>query len=161
MPPIFRFGSWIGGDRDGNPNVTHKVTASAIQTNAKACIKRYRQDIFELGAKLSIANHSVDVSENFTKVLQDKLDMLGETEAYSQRNPGEVFRQYLRYMLTRIDATLKYLNDPRKSKIAYHRAADLSTDLSQLEQGLADAKCGHLERCGCATSTPHGRHFWI
>ena len=70
--------------------------------------------------------------------------MLGETEAYSQRNPGEVFRQYLRYMLTRIDATLRNLNDPSKSKIAYHRAADLSTDLSHLEQGLADAKCGHL-----------------
>ncbi len=144
VPPIFRFGSWIGGDRDGNPNVTHKVTASAIQTNAAACIKRYRQEIFELGSKLSIASHSVEVSENFIKILQKKLEMLGESETYSQRNPGEVFRQFLRYMLARIDATLKNLNDPRKSKIAYHRAADLSDDLHILEQGLTDAKCGHL-----------------
>jgi phosphoenolpyruvate carboxylase len=122
VPPIFRFGSWIGGDRDGNPNVTHKVTGSAIQTNAKACIKRYRQDIFELGSKLSIANHSVNISESFSKVLKEKLEMLGEAEAYSQRNPGEVFRQYLRYMLARLDSTLKHLNDPSRSKIGYHRA---------------------------------------
>ena len=144
VPPIFRFGSWIGGDRDGNPNVTHKVTGSAIQTNAKACIKRYRQDIFELGSKLSIANHSVDISENFTKALKEKLEMLGEAEAYSQRNPGEVFRQYLRYMLTRLDSTLKNLNDPSKSKLGYHRAEELSKDLCLLEKGLTDSKCGHL-----------------
>lgn len=144
VPPIFRFGSWIGGDRDGNPNVTHKVTAAAIQTNAKACIKRYRQDIFELGSKLSIANHSVDIPESFSKALKEKLEMLGEADAYSQRNPGEVFRQYLRYMLTRIDSTLKNLNDPSKSKIAYHRAEELSNDLSLLEQGLTDSKCGNL-----------------
>jgi len=144
VPPIFRFGSWIGGDRDGNPNVTHHVTASAIQTNAKACIKRYRKEIFSLGSKLSIANHSVDVSKAFTNVLHEKLEMLGEKDTYSRRNPGEVFRQYLRYVLTRIDATLKNIKDPSRSKIAYHRAADLSEDLLQLEKGLSDAKCGQL-----------------
>lgn len=155
VPPIFRFGSWIGGDRDGNPNVTHKVTGSAIQTNAKACIKRYRQDIFELGSKLSIANHSVEISENFTQVLKEKLEMLGEAEAYSQRNPGEVFRQYLRYMLTRLDSTLKNLKDPNKSKIAYHTAEDLSQDLGLLEQGLSDSKCSNLS----ATSVRPLRHM--
>ncbi len=144
VPAIFRFGSWIGGDRDGNPNVTHKVTASAIQTNAKACIKRYREDLFELGSKLSIASHSVELSETFKKALQEKLEMIGEADTYSQRNPGEIFRQYLRYMLTRIDATMKYINNPKKSKIAYHRASELSADLSILEQGLADAKSGHM-----------------
>ncbi len=144
VPPIFRFGSWIGGDRDGNPNVTHKVTASAIQTNAAACIKRYRQEIFELGSKLSIAKHSVEVTKNFTDTLKEKLEMLGEAETYSQRNPGEVFRQFLRYMLARIDATLKHLNDPKSSKIAYTRAEDLSADLRILEQALTDAKCGNI-----------------
>ena len=144
VPPIFRFGSWIGGDRDGNPMVTHKVTAGAIHANAKACIKRYRELIFNLGAKLSIANHSVNVPDSFMNALNEKLSMLGETKTFSQRNPGEVFRQYLRYMLTRIDNTLTNLKDPRKSKLAYHRAADLSVDLKILEQGLSDSKCGNL-----------------
>jgi phosphoenolpyruvate carboxylase len=144
VPPIFRFGSWIGGDRDGNPNVTHKVTASAIQTNAAACIKRYRQELYELGSKLSIAKHSVKVSKNFTDALQEKLEMLGEAKTYAQRNPGEVFRQFLRYMLARIDATLKNINDPKSSQIAYHRAEQLSADLSILEQALIEAKCENI-----------------
>ena len=144
VPPIFRFGSWIGGDRDGNPMVTHKVTAGAIYANAKACIKRYRQIVFDLGAKLSVASHSVDVSESFMQALNERLAMLGEIKTYSKRNPGEVFRQYLRYVLTRIDATIENLQDPKKSKLAYHRAADLSVDLKILENGLTESKCGNL-----------------
>ncbi len=144
VPAIFRFGSWIGGDRDGNPNVNHKVTGAAIHTNAKASIKRYRKKVFELGAKLSIANHSVDVSDNFMDALNKRLAMLGETKTYSQRNPGEVFRQYMRYVLTRVDATLANLQDPRKSPQAYHSATDLSDDLKVLEKGMNEAKCGNL-----------------
>ena len=144
VPPLFRFGSWIGGDRDGNPNVTSKVTSSAIRANAKACLKQYRQNIFELGAKLSIASHSVSVTDNFIHALQKKLEMLDESNAFSKRNPGEVFRQYLRCMLRSVDATLNNIENPSKSNIAYHRAADLAADLKTLEQGLIDAKCEHL-----------------
>lgn len=144
VPPLFRFGSWIGGDRDGNPNVTSKVTSSAIRANAKACLKQYRQNIFELGAKLSIASHSVSVTDNFIHALQKKLEMLDEANAFSKRNPGEVFRQYLRCMLRSVDATLNNIENPSKSNIAYHRAADLAADLKTLEQGLIDAKCEHL-----------------
>ncbi len=144
VPPLFRFGTWIGGDRDGNPNVTAKVTASAIHANAKACIKRYRQNIYELGAKLSIASHSVTIPENFMQALQKKLEFHSKAETFSKRNPGEVFRQYLRCILLSIDATLNNLDNPNKSTIAYKRAADLVADLKTLEQGLVEAKCEHL-----------------
>ncbi len=144
VPPLFRFGSWIGGDRDGNPNVTTKVTSAAILANAKACLKCYRQSIFKLGAKMSIASHSVNISDEFIQALQKKLESLGETETYAKRNPGEVFRQYLRCMLRNIDATLKNINNPNKSPIAYHQANELAADLKTLERGLADAKCEHL-----------------
>ncbi len=144
VPPLFRFGSWIGGDRDGNPNVTTEVTASAIQANARICIKRYRQNIFELGAKLSIASHSVTVADSFMQALQHILEVHGEAEAFSKRNPGEVFRQYLRCMLRSIDATLDNLEDLGKSNVAYHRASDLAADLKTLERGLIDSRCEHL-----------------
>lgn len=155
VPPLFRFGSWIGGDRDGNPNVTSNVTSSAIRANAKACLKHYRQIIFELGAKLSIASHSVSVTDNFIHALQKKLEMLDEAKTFSKRNPGEVFRQYMRCMLRSVDATLNNIENPSKSNIAYHRAADLATDLKILEQGLIDAKCEHLS----ATNVRPLRHM--
>ncbi len=155
VPPLFRFGTWIGGDRDGNPYVTSNVTSSAIRANAKACLKHYRQIIFELGAKLSIASHSVSISDSFINALQKKLEALGEAEAFSKRNPGEVFRQYLRCMLRSVDATLNNIDDPSKSNIAYHRATDLAADLKTLEQGLIDAKCEHLS----ATNVRPLRHM--
>ena len=144
VPPLFRFGSWIGGDRDGNPNVTTGVTASAIDTNVKACLKKYQQNLFELGAKLSIASHSVNVSDEFIQELQKKSAMHGEVEEYSKRNPGEVFRQYLRCISLGVDATLNGIDDPVNSPVAYSLATDLSADLKILEKGLIDARCEHL-----------------
>ncbi len=146
VPPLFRFGSWIGGDRDGNPKVNTRVTAAAIHTNARASVKKYRKYIFDLGAKLSVASHSVKISDEFAQTLKSKLNMLGEKDSFSKRNPGEVFRQYLRYMLHRIDETQKHIKEPKNSKFAYHTAADLSDDLRSLENGLIDAKCEHLSR---------------
>ncbi len=144
VPSLFRFGSWIGGDRDGNPNVTNGVTAFAIHENAKACLEKYRQKLFELGAKLSIASHSVQVPDDFMRELQKKLALHGGMEAFSRQNPGEVFRQYLRCIHKSVDATLDNLDDPGKSPVAYSLASDLSADLKILEKGLSDARCEHL-----------------
>lgn len=155
VPPLFRFGSWIGGDRDGNPKVTNKVTAAAVMANAKSCLKRYRQSIYELGAKLSIASHSINVPDNFMQALQRKLEQLGEADTFSKRNPGEVYRQYVRCMLSNLDATINNIEDLQKSKIAYRSANDLADDLKILEQGLIDAKCAHLN----ATNVRPVRHM--
>ncbi len=144
VPPLFRFGSWIGGDRDGNPNVNTKVTAAAIRANARASLKRYRQSLHELGAKLSIASHSVTISDVFIKALQKKLEQQENAETFSKRNPGEVFRQYIRCMLQSIDATLSNIDNPARSAIAYQKSTELVADLQTLEQGLVDAKCEHL-----------------
>ncbi len=155
VPPIFRFGSWIGGDRDGNPNVNTEVTAYALRENARASLNRYRQDLRELCTKLSIASHSLRVPGHFLDALQQKLEMLGETESFSKRNPGEVFRQYLSCMLRSIDATLEHIDEPGESDVAYHSASDLASDLRVLERGLNDARCEHL----CTSNVAPLRHM--
>ena len=144
VPSLFRFGSWIGGDRDGNPNVNNEVTAYAIHEGAKTCLVRYRQDIQKLRAKLSIASHSVTITQSFLDVLVEKQQLIGETQQLSKRNPGEIFRQYLSCILRRIDATLENIYKPDKSKVAYQSAADLADDLLKLEQGLNESRCEHL-----------------
>ena len=162
-PPVLRFGSWIGGDRDGNPNITTDVTASAIRASAATCLRRYRQDLSDLNSKLSIADHSVEVSQEFTRALQQKMKKLGKTKIFSKRNPGEVFRQYLSCMLCHLDATRENIDTTRedidvpadRSSIAYHQAADLIADLKTLEQGLIEAKCEPLS----ATNVRPLRHL--
>ncbi|HEY3060002.1 MAG TPA: phosphoenolpyruvate carboxylase [Chloroflexota bacterium] len=52
---LLRFGSWVGGDRDGNPNVTPEVTRAAARLARGAVLRRYREDVQWLGRDLSIS----------------------------------------------------------------------------------------------------------
>jgi phosphoenolpyruvate carboxylase len=52
---LLRFGSWVGGDRDGNPNVTPDVTRAAARLARAAVLRRYREDVRALGRDLSIS----------------------------------------------------------------------------------------------------------
>ena len=53
--PRFRFGSWVGGDRDGNPGVTPEVTRAAARLARAAVLRRYREDVQALGRDLSVS----------------------------------------------------------------------------------------------------------
>ena len=55
IPSFLRFGGWIGGDRDGNPNVTHVITAQTIRLQQEAVLTRYLKQVEDLGRRLSHA----------------------------------------------------------------------------------------------------------
>ncbi|HVV88832.1 MAG TPA: phosphoenolpyruvate carboxylase, partial [Kofleriaceae bacterium] len=57
LPAFFRWGSWVGGDRDGNPNVTASVTRAAFERHRTAVLTRYLHDVEALGRALSMAAH--------------------------------------------------------------------------------------------------------
>lgn len=63
VPAFLRFGSWIGGDRDGHPNVTHDVTAEAIRLHQETILKHYLERIEELGSRLSHSTPFVNIGE--------------------------------------------------------------------------------------------------
>ncbi|MBV9583197.1 MAG: phosphoenolpyruvate carboxylase [Chloroflexi bacterium] len=65
-----RFGSWVGGDRDGNPSVTSDVSRAAARLARSAILRRYREDVQQLGRELSISSHLVGCSP----ALQASLD---------------------------------------------------------------------------------------
>ena len=62
VPPFFQFGSWIGGDRDGNPFVTNDVTHSTLLENRLTGLRRYRRRLDELVRALSITEKAVPIS---------------------------------------------------------------------------------------------------
>ncbi|OUL68113.1 phosphoenolpyruvate carboxylase, partial [Paraburkholderia hospita] len=56
LPPFFQMGSWIGGDRDGNPNVTGETLENAITRQAAVIFEHYLEQVHKLGAELSVSN---------------------------------------------------------------------------------------------------------
>src|SRR2546426_367461 len=140
--PFFQFGSWIGGDRDGNPFVTNQVTRESLYENRLASLRRYRQRLQDLLRGLSVTERAAPVTESFRRALGERLAESGEGERIATRNPGEVFRQYVACMQRRLDATIacgeRGAVAPEGS--GYPDAEALIADLRTLETGRRDAR---------------------
>ncbi len=63
LGPFLRLGSWIGGDRDGNPSVTHEVTRTALALHRAAVLRRSAHDLESLLGALSQSTRRVSVSD--------------------------------------------------------------------------------------------------
>jgi len=141
LPPFFQLGSWIGGDRDGNPFVTNEVTHQTVCDNRVASLRRYRQRLAELLQALSPTERAAPISVVFRQALSGQLEQSGAGDEIVARNPGEVFRQYVACLLRRLDATLSCAEQGNSAPAArgYRTADELIADLKSLEAGLADA----------------------
>jgi phosphoenolpyruvate carboxylase len=138
VPPFFQFGSWVGGDRDGNPFVTNEVTRSTILENRLTALRRYRRRLAELVRALSITERAVPVPESFRLSLAKELAATGEGEEIAARNPGEIFRQYLACMGRRLDVMIAKSEEGRTvpDPAGYASAEALITDLRAIEEAL-------------------------
>ncbi|KVO20060.1 phosphoenolpyruvate carboxylase [Burkholderia ubonensis] len=63
VPAFFQMGSWIGGDRDGNPNVTAATLDEAIHRQSAVILEHYLEQVHKLGAELSVSNLLVGASD--------------------------------------------------------------------------------------------------
>ena len=138
VPPFFQFGSWVGGDRDGNPFVTNEVTRSTILQNRLTALRRYRRRLSELIRALSITERAVPVPESFRQSLAKELAATGEGDEIAARNPGEVFRQYLACMGRRLDVMIAGSEEGRTAPdpAGYASAEALISDLRAIEEAL-------------------------
>jgi phosphoenolpyruvate carboxylase len=105
LPRLVRFGSWIGGDRDGNPNVTPDCTRDALSIARQTIFDFYIQRVNDLIWRLTSSTFQSGVSNE----LQDALDKCSQTisvaEVHPERHPpNEVYRRFLDYVLGRLQA---------------------------------------------------------
>ena len=142
VAPFFQFGSWIGGDRDGNPFVTNDVTRRALCENRIASLRRYRQRIADLLRALSVTERAAPIAPAFREALARELAASGDAERIQQRNRGEVYRQFVTCMLRKLDATLTSAErrETAPETAAYRTADELIADLRTLEDGLVAAR---------------------
>ncbi len=141
VPTFFQFGSWIGGDRDGNPFVTNDVTRSTLLENRLTGLRRYHRRLGDLVQALSITERSIPPSDRFRQALDRALASSGDGESIASRNPGEIFRQYLATMLRRLQVMIRATDrgDTRPDPAGYASADTLVTDLKLIETELTES----------------------
>jgi phosphoenolpyruvate carboxylase len=138
VPLFFQFGSWIGGDRDGNPYVTSEVTRRTLWETRLASLRRYRTLLLELVRNLSIEDHALALPGSFRKVVAEAIQATPDGEVLAARNRGEIFRQFLSCMLARIDVTISHAMraQPASETTGYRNADHLIDDIDLMRNAL-------------------------
>ncbi|MDX2137477.1 MAG: phosphoenolpyruvate carboxylase [Chloroflexota bacterium] len=129
--PRLRFGTWVGGDRDGHPLVTAETTRQTLATLHSNALALLREQLTARAQKLSLSG----LTQSGSRELIDHLDrtsaMLGEAgQRALERNPDEPWRQIVNLMLVRLP------DDGNPHEHAYTAAASLEADLRTLYDSL-------------------------
>jgi phosphoenolpyruvate carboxylase len=100
--PFLRYRSWIGSDRDGNPNVTAEVTRATLELQRRRVLERYDAELEELGRTLSISARQVSMPADFEAFLRDLARAAPEGERLAERHAHEPFRLAIALLRGRI-----------------------------------------------------------
>ncbi len=147
--PILRPGSWIGGDRDGNPNVTADVVRLATGSAAYTALNHYTAQLSSLEQELSMSSRLVAVT--------DELTMLAE-DCDEPARADEPYRRALRVIHGRLTATAAQILDEEPDNLLdlglppYSTPGEMLADLDTVDASLrahgstllADDRLAHL-----------------
>jgi phosphoenolpyruvate carboxylase len=138
---FLRFGSWIGGDRDGNPNVTTEVTERTLREHQQLAIRLLRRSIDRLHAHLSVSERRGTSEALATRLAELRALVPDEAADIDRRYPQQPHRQFLAlvYQLllhTESRAGKPWRADHRHDPRTYAAASDLVEDLQVLRDSL-------------------------
>jgi phosphoenolpyruvate carboxylase len=133
--PPFSFGSWIGGDLDGNPEVGGETILAALERARESALARYRADVQELAIALSSSRTLVGVSAELEEsIARDEQECTGYRDEIVQMMTTESYRKKLSYMWWRLG------ND------GYPTPEALSADLALIRRSLEANHGGRIAR---------------
>ena len=146
IPSFIRFGSWLGGDRDGNPNVTAAITWKALQRKARLVLDLYCKSVEELFVERSESAKLIGVSEELrTSVKEDEELFAGLPDAADVRNPEELYRVKLSQMYRRLKLHRQFVEGTFvESRFLYQSSAEFLRDLRMMDRSLRSHKGGAL-----------------
>ncbi|MBN8516861.1 MAG: phosphoenolpyruvate carboxylase [Candidatus Accumulibacter sp.] len=150
LPPFFRIGTWIGGDRDGNPFVTADILRETLRLQSAAVLNHYLDEIHELGGELPLSSLLVRTTTELDALSARSTD-------HSPQREDEPYRRALTGIYARVAATTRTLDrvEPVRHEIgqaeSYTTPAELHADLKVLsaslrQNGSASLADGRLRR---------------
>lgn len=135
------FGSWIGGDRDGNPFVTKDVTLQTLDYQRSVILNRYLKDLERLFNELSQSANWIDQTEAFSQSLeQDSLALPAVTQKYGHRYALEPYRLKLLYIQAKLRNTRDHRSEGTSGEF-YSSAAQFKAELRTIKESLVKAGC--------------------
>jgi len=151
IPVPIRIGNWVGGDRDGNPNVTPATTVAAARRASHVMLGRYGRALGDLIERLSLSAQLAPPSETLLKSLEGDRAILPDVWAANRtRNESEPVRLKLSFMAARIAATRRVVASrdagaPRPEVPAYADVSQFEADLLMVRESVLLA--GAVEAC--------------
>lgn len=156
--PRLRFGTWVGGDRDGHPLVTAAVTRDTLEELRRTALELLHQQLTELVRQLSLSERLYGLSPGLRDYIATIVERLGERGRWDvARNPEEPCRQMVNLMLARLPMELDGTGNSRErgnrevetgdrsalphtsfhTPVCYQRASELEDELLRLYNELA------------------------
>src|SRR5690625_5822516 len=125
VPNFIRFGSWIGGDRDGNPNVTPEITWKTLEMQRELILEKYIHSINELMRRFSQTTERTIIDHQFIENMKkaEKIYLNAQEKWHVQ---SEMYRR-------KFAIILKRLKETGKSALGYPDAETLITDLTEIK----------------------------
>ncbi len=132
---FLRMGQWIGGDRDGNPNVSAATLSLALSRQAEVALRHYLTEVHLLGGELSLSSKLVEVSPEMQQLAERSPDA-------SEHRQDEPYRRALTGIYARLAATLRNLTGTEAARHAvapqnaYASAEEFLADLRTIDASL-------------------------
>lgn len=141
LPPVLRFGTWVGGDMDGNPNVGASTIRAALSAQRASVLENYRADLRALGEVLTQSRSRIGVDDAVETRIAEYTAMLPEVAArLSRRLTDMPYRQLLHLMRARLAATA------HGGSGAYADAEAFVADLQSIDLSLQHHRGEHAGR---------------
>lgn len=134
VPTYLRFGSWIGGDRDGNPSVTSDVTWEALKMHRQLVIFKYEQVLKELIRTMSFSIGVIEVSEELKASIESDGEHIETKRMDFWHNEKEPYRVKLSYMIEKLTNVLD--ETTKGTALRYNSPQEFIQDLMIIDRSL-------------------------
>jgi phosphoenolpyruvate carboxylase len=147
VPPVLAFGSWIGGDRDGNRFVTPATTVDALELMREQCLRLLESRVEQLAGRLSLSERLTGHAPDLEPILAaGERAFPGLARTLAALNPEEPYRRALTFVRERLRAT------QARGPGGYLESSELLEDLRRVERSL-------LRGSGALTASTDLRDF--
>jgi phosphoenolpyruvate carboxylase len=154
IPPFLNYRSWVGGDRDGNPNVTPEVTWRTLLEHRRLVLEFYSDRIDRLRRELTLGLRNIAPDDPLLASLEIDRAEVPLPEHRQLRHKAEPYVLKLLFMYERLQANLRHVQEmatdstltplPPDSPYAYSDAAPFLADLMQVQDALRRGKAASL-----------------